>query len=47
MEPENQKIFSGFKITAFELGSRYSQILEQDTSNWQPICHQATLRFKI
>ena len=46
-EQENQKIFLVFKIIAFEPGSGSSHILEQDTSHWQSICHQATLRFKI
>ena len=47
MEPEDQKNFLVLKITAFEPGSRNSHILEQDTSHWQSICYQATLRFKI
>ena len=34
-------------IIAFEPGSTNSHILEQDTSHWQSICYQATLRFKI
>ena len=47
MEKENQKIFLGFKINAFEPGSRNSHILEQDTCHWQSICYQETLTFKI
>ena len=47
MEQENQKKFLVFKIIAFEPGSPNSHILEQDTSCWQPICYQATRRFKI
>ena len=47
MEQENQKIFSVFKRTAFEPGSRNSHILEQDTSRWQSICYQATQIFTI
>ena len=48
MEPKkNQAKFLVFKIIAFEPGSTNSHILEQDTSHWQSICYQATLRFKI
>ena len=47
MEQENQKKFLISKIIAFEPGSTNSHILEQDTSHWQSICYQATLRFKI
>ena len=47
MEKENQKIFLGFKINAFEPGSRNSHILEQDTCHWQSICYQATQRFNM
>ena len=47
MEQEHQKKFLGFKIIAFEPGSKNCRILEQDTSDWQSICHQAILRFKI
>ena len=41
------KKFLVFKIIASEPGSENSYILEQDTSDWQSICYQATLRFKI
>ena len=44
---KNQEKFLVFKIIAFEPGSTNSHILEQDTSHWQSICYQATLRFKI
>ena len=47
MEKGNQKIFLGFKINAFEPGSRNSHILEQDTCHWLSICYQETLTFKI
>ena len=47
MEQQNRKMLLVFKITAFEPGSRNSHILEQDTSHWQSICCQGTLRFKI
>ena len=47
MEKEHQKKFLVFKIIAFEPGSKNCHILEQDTSDWQSICHQAILRFKI
>ena len=47
MEQANAKYFLVFKITAFELGSTNSHILEQDTSHWQSLCYQVTLRFRI
>ena len=47
MEEENETKFSIFKIIAFGAVSKNSHILEQDTSHWQSICYQATLRFKI
>ena len=47
MEQKNQQKLLVFKITALELGSTNSYILEQDTSHWQSISYQATLRFKI
>ena len=47
MEQANAKYFLVFQITAFELGSINSHILEQDTSHWQSICYQVTLRFRI
>ena len=47
MEEENETKFSIFKIIAFGAVSKNSHILEQDTSHWQSICYQATLRFRI
>ena len=47
MEQKNQQKLLVFKIIALELGSTNSYILEQDTSHWQSISYQATLRFKI
>ena len=47
MEQKNQKTFLVFKITECEPGSTNSHVLEQDTSYWQTICYQATLRFNI
>ena len=47
MEQKNQKKFLVFKIIALELGSTRSHILEQESSHWQSICYQTTLRFKI
>ena len=47
MGQENHEKFLVFKIIAFEPGSKNSHILEQDTSHWQSMCYQATLRFKI
>ena len=44
---KNQKKFLLFKIIAFETGSTNSHNPEQDTSNWQSICYQGTLRFNI
>ena len=36
-----------FKIVSFEPGGTNSHNREQDTSHWQSICYQATLRFEI
>ena len=47
MEQENTKNFSVVKIISFEPGSTNSLILVQDTSHWQSICYQGTLRFHI
>ena len=47
MEQGNQKKFLLSKTISFEPGSNNSHILEQDTCDWQSICYQATLRFKI
>ena len=47
MEQKNQKKILVFKKISLELGSTNSRILEQDTCDWQSICYQATLRFKI
>ena len=47
MEQKNQKKFLVFKIITFELESTNSHNPEQDTSYWQSICYQLTLRFKI
>ena len=47
MEQVNPKKFLPFKIIAFKSASTNSNILEQDTSHWQSICYQATLRFKV
>ena len=47
MEQKNHKKFLVLKIITFETGSTNSDIVEQDTSRWQPICYQATRRFKI
>ena len=47
MEQENQKKHLVFKIIAFEPGSTNSHIVEEDTSHWQSICYQATLKCKI
>ena len=44
---KNQKKFLIFKIIPLKLGLVNYHILEQDTSHWQSICYEATLRFKI
>ena len=44
---KNQKKFLLFNIIAFEPGSTNSHNPEQDTSHWQSICYQGTLRFNI
>ena len=47
MEIENPTKFFQFKILVSEQGLTNSHILEQDTCHWQPICYQATLKFKM
>ena len=47
MEQKNQKKILVFNQISLELGSTNSRILEQDTCDWQSICYQGTLRFKI
>ena len=47
MEKKKSKKILVFKIIAFELGSTNAHNPEQDTSPWQSIYYQPTLRFKI
>ena len=47
MEQNYQKKFLVLKIIAFELGTRNSHNLEQDTCHWQTICYETPLRFPI
>ena len=47
MEQKNQKKILVFNQISLDLGSTNSRILEQNTCDWQSICYQATLRFKI
>ena len=47
MEQKNDKKFVVLKIITCESGSRNSDILEQDTSDWQSGFYEATLTFKI
>ena len=47
MEEENPGKFLVFEIIACDPGSINFHILEQNTCQWQSICYQATLRFKI
>ena len=44
---KNQKKFLHSNIIAFEPGSTNSHNPEKDTSHWESICYQGTLRFNI
>ena len=47
MEQNNQKKLLVLKIIAFESGKANSQNPEQDTCQWQSMCYETHLRFKI
>ena len=47
MEQKNQKNCLVFRIIPLGPGSTISVILDQETSHWQSICYQGTLKLKI
>ena len=47
MEENNQKKLLVLKIIPFESGKANSQNPEQDTCQWQSMCYETHIRFKI